>query len=141
MKLTRVDLGIGLTILVLVILESLYQITSRFGVFEIIILFSIFLIFLTWLIILIFNLSKASIEYTFEEEMIQINGKNQNVIRRTVILVSVVCFLFIGSIIVMKFPNTTALVFITNLIALRIVIHLLRPDENPFYQFKSYSVE
>ncbi len=140
MNFTRIDIVLLVIVLILTVLDYLYQITTAIKGFDIVLLLSIFAIYLVWSSILIFNLSSIAIDYAYPDEMYIASGMRTKKLYRTIILTSSVLILLIVTLsFIGVIPGILGLMVSINLLALRAAFLLLGPDENPYYSLSSSS--
>ncbi|MFX0122469.1 MAG: hypothetical protein ACFFAE_02445 [Candidatus Hodarchaeota archaeon] len=132
MNFTRVDVFLGLLVLVILALEYQFQITTVMfsGLLGILMFLTILAIFLIWASILVYNVANIALEYSISDTTILESEMRRTRLYRTLILISSVLLLLFGTIFSVWFIPASILVII-HLFALRAAFLLLRPEENP----------
>ena len=97
MNFTRIDIVLVVIVLILTVLDYLYQITTSIKGFDIVLLLLIFAIYLVWSSILIYNLSSIAIDYAYPDEMYIASGMRTKRLYRTIILTSSVLILSVST--------------------------------------------
>ncbi|MFX0049857.1 MAG: hypothetical protein ACFFAJ_01625 [Candidatus Hodarchaeota archaeon] len=140
MKFSLFDFLFGICIILFLIVDSVFHLSTEIHGLDLLIFFVIFIIYMIWVSILVFNLSSVSVDYAFPDNFQGSNEMRQKKLFKTVILVVGVCTLLFGTFIIAAVPGLLIIIFIINLAALRAAFLFLGPEENPFYVISSSKV-
>lgn len=136
-SLNRFDIGLGILVVVLIVFDSLYEVTRIIIGLDIVMMLFIFVFFLIWAAILTYNLSILVIDYAFaEEDPLQRKFRTKKLHRTMILTGTVISLLIITFSLVTINKGTLGIVVSINLLTLRGAFLLLGPEENPYYLFK-----
>ncbi|MFX1506631.1 MAG: hypothetical protein ACFFDC_11060 [Promethearchaeota archaeon] len=137
MEFTRTDVFLGVFILLIIILESQFQMITLSNELRPVIYLAIFVFFLIWMVILAYNVANVSLAYAFPDTTFLARKMITKRFVRTIVIILTILLLFLVTISSIWFLPVSIILSI-HLFVLRAAFLLLSPEENPFKRPRMY---